>query len=345
MLEIKDIKQDKHERVVRGIDQATGLDALIIVNNTNLGPATGGCRAMHYSSHEDQLYDNSNLAEGMTYKNALAGLNFGGGKATINTAAEDLTEDKLKSFADLLNEVNKDGLVYTTAGDIGTTSEHLYTLREHTQFVINPAGTDSGESTAFGVLMAMHGALQSIGQVFSDQIVAVSGYGKVGKRLTKFLRDEGAQVIVSDVVTPDIEYVPHSLGMGQVSTAHADGTVWSPCAVGNIVTPERVHMMHDNTIICGGANNQLYNNDIVNAAMAQKGITYVPDYLANSGGVIIVAARQEHNDYTLEYDSEPVMEKLRGIRQTTWDIMLESFRTGTPTEVLANAMAEERFNK
>ena len=339
MLNVTELKVDGFERVVRGVDETTGLDAVIAIHNTNLGPALGGCRAYDYESFDAQLADNLNLARGMTYKSALAGLKLGGGKSTIFGA---VNEEKLKSFAELLNFVNKDTVQYFAAGDVGTTTADLAFLKTMTSFVNGDTGTDSGVATAYGVFNAMKGALKYSGESVADQVVSVNGFGKVGKRLTNFLVEAGARVIVSDIVRPDFELQPGRLGYGIAGLSHQDGTVFSPCAVGGAITPYVVETMPDAQIICGGANNQIADPSVYDL-IAKKDILYVPDFVANAGGVIIVNTIGEVME-DLEYDDPRVKSRLEDISNVVYNILDRADRENKPTEVVANIMAEEIFN-
>ena len=339
-MKIEELKFDGYERVVQGTKD--GFRATIAIHNINLGPALGGCRAYDYSDNQSQVEDTLKLAKGMTYKNALAGLSIGGGKSTLSTAG--FTEDNLKMFGDLLNHVNKDGHVYTTAGDVGTTNDDLRVLGKYTPFVNGSTGSDSGIATAFGVFSAMKGALRSAGRDIKETTVSVNGYGKVGKRLTKFLLDAGANVIVSDInPLPADEFIPGGLGKSAINMAHVNSDVFAPCALGGALNHKVMDGIAVGHIVCGGANNQLASEDIAER-IAEKGIFYVPDYLANSGGVIIVSRRGE-DMFDYEYDAPQVHSKLQALEDTTFAILEESKMTGKFSGDIADSMAENIFNK
>lgn len=346
MINIKELDIKSHKRVVAVTDETTGLDSIVAIHNTNLGTALGGCRAMTYESGSAALNDALNLSKGMTYKNSLAGLDLGGGKSVINLNGKVLTDDMLKSFAEGLNEINKDGREYVTAGDIGTNTDHLITMRKYTEFVNGHIGSDSGIATAFGVFQAMKAAVEFKGQDIKDQIVSVLGYGKVGSRLTNFLIEAGAHVIVSDIANPfddgRLEHKVGTLGRGAVGTAHLNGTVFAPCATGgalNGITAPNLPVGH---VVVGGANNQLAD-ETISRVLEARDILYVPDYLSNSGGVIIVNTKSEELE-DLEYDDPRVHNKLLNIGNVTTEVLTRSVEEGLPTAEIADKIAEERFN-
>jgi leucine dehydrogenase len=186
MLKITEILVEGYHKVVRGVNQETGLDAVIAVHNIKLGIALGGCRIMQYDSYEAQLQDALNLSKGMTYKSSTAGLNLGGGKTAINWTGL-VTEELAASFGEFINEFNKHEEIYVTAGDVGTGIRECEMIAKYTPHIQGVQGTlDSGWATAYGVFMAMHGAMKYKGMQWRNTHVAVSGLGKVGARLLSF---------------------------------------------------------------------------------------------------------------------------------------------------------------
>ena len=345
MLQLNEIKTDGYERVVQGVDNTTGLEAIVAIHNTNLGPALGGCRAMPYDNSGAQLKDVLRLSKGMTYKSALAGLDLGGGKSTINTRGSELTDDMLKSFGEMLNDINSSGDLYYTAGDIGTSTGHLAELAKHTRFVNGDQGTDSGIATAYGVFAAARGALRFHHDQWDLQSVSISGLGKVGDRLAKFVGEQNpSAMFLSDIDSWTKRQTVMRRGgtMGNVEDAHVGVTMYMPCAVGGTVNERTINEMANGTIICGAANNQLDTDDAA-AFLRRKGISYVPDYLANAGGVIIVTSRGR-DLVDLEYDSPEILPKLDQLDSVTYDILDRADRENKSTVEIANRMAEERFN-
>ena len=338
----QDIFIDEYYRIVHAYDN-DGFDAYVAIHNVNLGVAVGGCRALEYDSPGEALKDALRLAKGMTYKNAMAGLPYGGGKAVINGKP---TPTNMKKFAEVMNYVNRDDVVYITAGDMNTGPAELDVLSDHTEFVNHTKGpqADSGMATAFGVYQAMLGACDALERSIRNQEVSISGYGKVGSRLSDFLLKDKIPHSVSDINPISHEkYVPSLLGAGSVGRAHTYGTIWAPCAGGGAVNERNITDIPQGHIICGGANNQLdqEGSEIydLGVMLLIRNITYIPDYVANAGGVIIIMSRGKQL-VDLEYDSPEVMPRLLKIRETARRIALESRETGIPSQIIADAMAE-----
>ena len=338
-MQFTELKIDGYHRVIRATDK--DFCAIVGIHNINLGTALGGCRVMAYDSEEAQLEDALRLSKGMTYKNALAGLKCGGGKATIN--APKATAEVLDKFAEVMDYINKYSVEYITAGDVGTGPQEVAHLRERTEFVNGQQlGQDSGYATAFGVYMAMLGALNHRNRELRQQDVFVEGLGKVGMRLTKFLKNEAKHLFVTD---------PHESRTQAAFTLHEavpvrsreDGLrragVYSPCALGGVLDWSTLDILSPGDIVVGGANN-LFMDDEMDVAYASKGIVVVPDYLANAGGVIIVTEGFED----AEWDDPGILEKLRGIKFTTENVLeVAQYERHTPM-FIANRMAEGIFN-
>lgn len=347
MLKITELDVHGYHRVVRGVNEEVGLDVIIAIHNTNLGPGLGGCRMMKYDSYEDHLADALNLSKGMTYKNAIAGLALGGGKTSINLTPTggEKTEEMIASFCEVLNYVNKDGLIYITAGDVGTGKRELDLIAAGSKFVQGQEGTDSGVATGFGVFNAILGALRVINKDVSVSKVAINGLGKVGSRLARFLVDAGAEVVLADFHHDLAVKLAEELGdkasvrpYDEIHSTVCD--VYAPCAVGGAINKDTVDTLYCD-IVCGGANNQLATADM-GAQLASRGILYVPDYVANAGGVIIIEKRG--TDYVdLEYDHPEIKSKLENIADTSYNILMESLSTKTEPALVANKMAEDIF--
>ena len=333
----QDIFINGYYRIVHAYDN-DGFDAYVAIHNVNLGVAVGGCRALEYDSPGEALEDAMRLAKGMTYKNAMAGHSYGGGKAVINGKP---TPENMKKFADVMNYVNSEDVVYITAGDMNTGPAELDILSDHTEFVNHTKGpqADSGMATAFGVYQAMLGACDALETSMGYQEVSISGYGKVGSRLSNFLLKDEIPHSISELNPISHEqFVPNLLGIGSVGRAHTYGTIWAPCAGGSAVNERNIADIPEGHIICGGANNQLEYEDL-GVMLMVRNITYVPDYIANAGGVIIIMSRGKKL-VDLEYDSPEVLPRLKKIRETVRRIVIESNETGKPTQMIADAMAE-----
>ena len=342
MLKIIEIPVDGYHRVARGINEQTGLDAIIAVHDITLGKALGGCRIMQYDSHEAQLQDALNLSKGMTYKSSAAGLNLGGGKTTINWTGP-VTEELAESFAEFINKFNEQKAIYVTAGDVGTGLRECEMIAKYTPHIQGVQGNlDSGWATAYGVFMAMHGAMKYKGMVWSNTHVAVSGLGKVGARLVKFLVGAGCKVTVADINQETAFAVCEEHGCNMVpydKVHYVDCDVYAPCAVGGAINAETVNDLKCR-IICGGANNQLATPDMIDVLQSKR-IFYVPDYVANAGGVIIVTAIGDEL-VDLEYHNPKVISKLNAIADTV-ELITAHHKLGTDPVKAANQIAESRL--
>ena len=208
-MNISEITIDGYEKVLHGTDIKTGLNAYVAVHNTNLGSALGGCRYYSYKNNEEQLNDTLRLAKGMTYKNALAGLNWGGGKATICKPSNKFlvsfngeyhkTTEFWKSFAELVNEFSGK---YITSGDVGTSTRDLQELSKYTNFIVGQNDkVDSGVATAYGVFQSIKALNKFVFGTNSleGKTISVQGIGKVGRRLIDYCLEEKAKVIATDI--------------------------------------------------------------------------------------------------------------------------------------------------
>ena len=288
---------DGHEQVVVAQDPASGLRAAIAIHSTALGPALGGTRMHAYPSEDDALADVLLLARAMTAKNALAGLDHGGGKAVIlGDPAMDKTPELLRSYGRLVASL---GGRYVTACDVGTYVADMDVVAEVCPWTTGRSpqrggAGDSGILTALGVFQGMRAAARH--RWGSDSLagrrVGILGVGKVGRRLTGHLLDDGATVVVADVnptalaaVRAEHPRVEVAESPESLSTAELD--VLSPNALGGVLTADLVERLRVE-IICGGANNQLAAPEVADL-LAAHGVLYAPDYLVNCGGVIQVA--------------------------------------------------------
>lgn len=343
-MKITELEIHGYERVVRGVDESVGLDAIIAVHNTNLGPALGGCRMMKYDSYEDHLADALALSKGMTYKNSIAGLALGGGKSVINIKASggEKPEALIKSFCKLLDYVNADRQIYITAGDIGSGPRELALMAKYTKNVQGADGSDSGVATGYGVFNAILGAFEARKIEVEGSTIAINGCGKVGRRLAGFLHERGAKLIVADALDFAAISLAEELGDRVTVVSHKDihrsvCDVYAPCAVGGAVNEYTIDELRCAFVI-GGANNQLATADMGQRLM-DRGITYVPDYISNAGGVIIIEKRG-HDYVDVEYDHPEVKRKLEDIGVTVKKILRESDATGVEPALVADRMAE-----
>ena len=342
MLKITEIPVEGYHRVARGVNEETGLDAVIAVHNIKLGTALGGCRIMQYENFEDQLQDALNLSKGMTYKSSVAGINLGGGKTAINWTGT-VTEELAASFGEFINKFNAGNEIYITAGDIGTGVRECEMIAKHTSHIQGVQGKlDSGWATAYGVFMAMYGALKYKGLRWDNTHVAVSGLGKVGARLVEFLTGAGCRVTVADINTEAALDICDKFKCSMVpydKIHHVDCDVYAPCAIGGAINADTVNDLKCK-IVCGGANNQLATPDMI-GILERRGIFYVPDYVANAGGIIIVNTLNGQ-DVDLEYSNPQVISKLNAISDTV-ELITAHHKMGIDPVKAANQIAESRL--
>ena len=345
MLKLEDLNVDGYERVVHATDSTAGLDAVIAVHNTKLGVAFGGTRITNYQNFDEHLIDALNLSEAMSYKNALAGTGCGGGKSVINLKGYPLTDAILQSFGEALNELNKDKVYYIAAGDVGSGPKELETIGKFTRFVASHEGTDSGEATAFGVWCSIQGAASATGRNLKDMTLSIAGLGKVGRRLLEFARPHFKKVYISDVVpglAKDIAKPYKNVESVSTYVVHTLGDVYAPCALGGAINVRSLASIPNGTIVCGGANNQVANEDSM-AIMMKNDIVYVPDFVANAGGVILLAARLHSGDTSIEYHTTEVNEQLSSLTSKAFFLIKDSAAEGIHAETLAIEQANEKL--
>lgn len=284
------------EQVIELNDRANGLRGFIVIHSTALGPGAGGCRLWAYDSDAAALEDAQRLAKGMTFKNALAGLPFGGAKAVIRRPEGDFNREALfRAFGRAVQGLEGR---YVTAEDVGTHVEDMHQISRETSFVAGlakqggRAGGDPSPWTALGIFEAMkHAARHAMNSDIAGLRVAVQGTGNVGAGLCALLAKAGAKLIVADLDGTRVERLRQAYGAEATDVetiAQVDADIFAPCALGGVLTGESVAHLSAR-MICGGANNQLARSNIAEALL-DRGITYVPDYVANAGGIINVSA-------------------------------------------------------
>ncbi|MCC3653044.1 NAD(P)-binding domain-containing protein [Streptomyces sp. S07_1.15] len=343
-------EQGGHERVLLCQDRESGLKAVIALHSTALGPALGGTRFHAYASDEEAVLDALNLARGMSYKNALAGLPHGGGKAVIIGSPAPVSEGGLKSEA-LLRAYGRfvaslDGR-YVTACDVGTYVADMDVVARECRWTTgrspeNGGAGDSSVLTAFGVFQGMRASAQALwGEpTLRGRTVGVAGVGKVGHHLVDHLVEDGARVVVTDVRPESVERVrarhPQVVAVPDTeSLIRADLDVYAPCALGGALNDDTVPALTAR-VVCGAANNQLAHPG-VEKDLAGRGILYAPDYVVNAGGVIQVA------DELLGFDFDRAKAKAAQIFDTTLAIFDRARTDGVPPAVAADRIAEQRM--
>ena len=332
---------DNHERVLFCRDEPTGLCAIIAIHSTALGPAAGGTRLWTYASDDDALYDVLRLSQSMSYKNAMAGLKFGGGKAVImKTPGFDGSDALFERFGEFVDTLGGD---YITAEDVGMSEEIMATIARKTRYVSGlplqsgKAGGDPSPKTAYGLCCGIRSAVKAkLGREDLGGVrVAVQGAGNVGYHLCKLLHDAGATLLVSDLDETRVDRVCAEFGAERVSSAeilYADADVLAPCALGAILHEESIPRIRAR-IIAGGANNQLRGPED-GQRLADAGILYAPDYVINAGGVISVTC-----EYLGAVDEAGLTNLVAQIGPRLAGIFEEAARTGEPTNVIADRQA------
>jgi len=332
---------DHHEALHFFDDPATGLRAIIAIHSTALGPAAGGCRRWQYASDADALTDVLRLSRGMTYKNAIAGLPFGGGKAVI--LAKDKNEKTPELFRAFGRIVDSLGGRYITAEDVGINVEDMRLVREETSFVSglpqdgHSAGGDPSPWTALGVFLGIEAAAKA--RLGKDSLagltVAVQGVGHVGFHVCRLLHDAGAKIMIADVNRNNLKQVTDAIPATVVSPLEVlfqDVDILAPCALGNILNSESIRRITAK-VIAGAANNQL-STVADGQRLADRDILFAPDYVINAGGVISVA-----HEYLGNSSEDQVRNEVDRIPQRLHDIFAESKKINKPTNVIADDLA------
>ncbi|NEU11121.1 Glu/Leu/Phe/Val dehydrogenase [Methylobacterium sp. BTF04] len=329
-------QSDRHEAVLHCQDPASGLKAIIAIHSTKRGPALGGCRMLPYASEDAALSDALRLSRGMSYKNALAGLPCGGGKAVIiGDPRTDKTPDLLRAFGRCVDML---GGRYLTAEDSNISTPDVALMRETTRHVRRGPFDGSGDPspvTAWGVFLGIKVGLEHRGLDVDGATVIVEGLGKVGLALAHYLHEAGATLLVSDVDGEKVaeacrRYRAEALAPGSAHRAAAD--VYSPNAYGatlNAVTIPEIRAR----VVAGGANNQLATPEDGHR-LREAGILYCPDYVVNAGGVIRL-----HSDGE-PIDVETALRRTDTIADTTRQILRAADADGIPTSEAADRIAE-----
>ena len=331
-----------YEQLILCQDKSTGLKAIIAIHDTTLGPALGGTRICEYESDEEAIEDALRLARGMTYKNAAAGLNLGGGKAVIIGDPKKIKSEALfRAFGRFVEGLNGR---YITGEDMNATQEDASYINCETDYIVG-LETGSGNPspvTAYGVFIGIQAALNEVygSDDLTGKTVAIQGLGAVGRRLAERLHEAGAKLYVTTRDKAKIDKAVAELGATAVSLDEIYGVecdVFSPCARGAIINDKTIEQFKCK-IIAGAANNQLAES-IHGDMLHEKGILYVPDYIINSGGVINII-----DDISgREYNRENAMKNTARIYDSCKKVFEIAKRDNIPTYKAADIMAEERI--
>ncbi|UWQ61311.1 amino acid dehydrogenase [Leisingera caerulea] len=341
------VASSSHEEIFRVEEPSVGLLGFIAVHSTQLGPAAGGLRMRPYASEDEALTDVKRLSEGMTYKNAAAGLTLGGGKAVIiGDPAKDKTPDLLRAFARAIEGL--DGR-YITAEDMGMSPADMAILADETRFVAGLAdgefaSGDPSPITARGIFNAIrttrahkHGSRD-----LSGVTVSVQGLGHVGWYLCQFLHEAGARLVVTDIDESRVERAIEEFGAKAVPLAEiysAEADVFAPCAIGGILNARTIPQLKAD-IVAGGANNQLATAED-GAALHDRGILYAPDFVANGGGIINVATEIQK----IKDREGFVAEKLQALDETMAAILTQAKAADVSPAEMAIATVQAKMEK
>jgi valine dehydrogenase (NAD+) len=339
-------EQGGHEQVVLCQDRASGLKAVIAIHSTALGPALGGTRFYPYASEEDAVADALNLSRGMSYKNAMAGLEHGGGKAVIIGDPELIkTEQLLLAYGRFVASL---GGRYVTACDVGTYVADMDIIAQENRWTTgrspeNGGAGDSSVLTAYGVFQGMRASAQHAwgDPTLRGRKVGVAGVGKVGHYLVEHLLEDGAEVVITDVREESVRRITDKFPQVTVvadtdALIRTEGLeVYAPCALGGALNDDTVPVLTAK-VVCGAANNQLAHPG-VEKDIADRGILYAPDYVVNAGGVIQVA------DELHGFDFDRCKAKASKIFDTTLAIFARAKEDGIPPAAAADRIAEQRM--
>lgn len=325
--------QGGHEQVVICQDRATGLKAVIALHSTALGPALGGTRFYPYATEADAVADALNLSRGMSYKNALAGLDHGGGKAVIIGDPEKIkTEELLLAYGQFVASL---GGRYVTACDVGTYVADMDVVARECRWTTgrspeNGGAGDSSVLTAFGVFQGMRASAQHLwgDPTLRGRKVGVAGVGKVGHHLVEHLLSDGAEVVITDVREESLRRITDlhpevTVAADTDALIRTEGLdVYAPCALGGALNDDTVPVLTAK-VVCGAANNQLAHPG-VEKDLADRSVLYAPDYVVNAGGVIQVA------DELHGFDFDRCKAKATKIFDTTLEIFARAKADGIP---------------
>ncbi len=333
-----------HEEVVFCHNKDAGLKAIIAIHNTVLGPALGGLRMWPYKTEQEAVNDVLRLSRGMTYKNAVAGLNLGGGKAVIiGDPSKDKSEALFRAFGRFVNSLNGR---YITAEDVGIDVNDMEYVFRETEYVtgVHQVHGGSGDPSPFTAYGSLQGLMASLQARFGNEDVgkysyAVQGCGHVGGEYIKLLREQGAKVFVTDINKEAVQRCVDELGceavgIDEIYDVQAD--VYSPCALGGTLNEQTIDRIKAK-IICGPANNQLANNEIGDE-LQRRGVLYAPDYAVNAGGVMNVSLEIDG------YNRERAMRMMRTIYYNLGRIFEIAKSENIPTYQAADRLAEERIS-
>jgi leucine dehydrogenase len=335
-----------HEQVVHAYDRQTGLKAIIAVHDTTLGPAIGGCRVLPYGNEAGALGDVLRLSRGMTYKAAVAGVPFGGGKmVVIADPRTDKTPALLRAIGTAIERL---GGRYVTGEDVGTTSEDMGEIRAVTDKVMGMpehlgGSGDPSPRTALGCFSGIQASVRHhLGRRdMAGLRVAVQGLGNVGWNLCRLLHEAGARLVVTDIRPEVVVQAVRAFGAEPTTPEAIYGAgadVFAPCALGAILNDATIPVLRAR-IVAGAANNQLAQEDRHGTVLRDRGILYAPDYVINAGGMIQLAMER------LGLDRTDLDRRVLAIADSLAQIYRDADAEGIPTHIAARKLAEDRLGR
>lgn len=329
-----------HEEIAMGSDPKSGYRGIVAIHSTRLGPALGGTRFWNYATDDEAIIDALRLSRGMTYKNAVAGLNLGGGKSVI--IGDNRTTNREAIFRAHGRLVESLGGRYITAEDVGTSTADMDFVKLETNHVAGLAGKSGDPSpvTAHGVFRAVQASARERwgSDDLTGKVVAIQGCGSVGRYLAGELHEAGAKLIVTDIDPQRSKRVADEtgatvVGIADIYSVAAD--IFAPCALGGCINDDTIPQLKVE-IVSGGANNQLLeprHGDI----LEERGLLYAPDYVANAGGVINVYGE------IAGWDADKALNKSDEIYDTILGVFEIAKAENIPSYQAADRLAERRL--
>jgi leucine dehydrogenase len=328
-----------HEEVILLRDAGSGLRAIIAMHDSTLGPAIGGTRMRTYASEDDALLDALRLAKAMTYKSAMAGMRYGGGKAVIvGDPARDKTEALLTAYA---GAVERLGGRFHTGTDMGLDERDIVVMSRVTRFATHTAAggrVDSADLAALGVFASIEKTAEVLGRPLRGLHVAVQGLGEVGGRLVRQLADAGARLTVADIAPSRVERARATCGAAAVAPEaifDVEADIFSPNAAGGVVDESTIARLRCRAVV--GAANEQFADERAGETLHGRGILYGPDYVVNAGGLLSVLYE------TGELDERGITARVRGIADTLGDVWSRARAEGAPPHRVADRIVEERL--
>ncbi|REK71285.1 Leu/Phe/Val dehydrogenase [Paenibacillus paeoniae] len=339
-----DAWRDEYEQLLFLQDRSIGFKAVIAIHNTSLGPSLGGCRIRQYASDQDAVADALRLARSMTYKSALAGVPYGGGKAVILASPDAGPRDAL--FRTLGKHIQKLQGQYITGMDLGTTVADMDTVRQETTFVTDTSGSLgavgdlTAKMTAYGVFLGIGASLRRLfgSESLLHRSVAVQGLGKVGYQLCRYLKEAGARLTVTDLDARLVRKAAKEFGASVSLPANIMAVpcdVLAPCALGGVLDDGAIGRLNCR-IVAGAANNQLAE-ERHGDKLRKRGILYAPDYVINAGGIIVTASELSGGDAA---QAKRNVESIYGTLTRVYDL---AEAQSLSTSAAANRLAENLF--